>query len=165
MIQHKLVSAQNHLSLMLESHYLDLVDQHRDQFKSSCGWTSRCGPIGSWLWMNPFVQSVCEFTNLIELVKSPRYDQTSSVHESIGKCTLTAYVTRGCVTLCVALPFTFKSILRQKKNYENSNISPCKNVIFRTSSKRNQNPSGYYNSIASLKFQYKPKYHLSKILI
>ncbi len=28
----------------------------------------------------------------------------------------------------VALPFTLKSILRQKKNYQNSNISPCKNV-------------------------------------
>jgi len=30
----------------------------------------------------------------------------------------------------VALPFTSISILRQKKNYENSNISPCKNIIF-----------------------------------
>jgi hypothetical protein len=31
----------------------------------------------------------------------------------------------GCViTLYLALPFTLKSILRQKKNYENSNISP-----------------------------------------
>ncbi len=30
----------------------------------------------------------------------------------------------------VALPFTLKSILSQKKNYENSNISPCKNIIF-----------------------------------
>jgi hypothetical protein len=28
----------------------------------------------------------------------------------------------------VALPFTLKRILMQKKNYENSNISPCKNV-------------------------------------
>jgi hypothetical protein len=27
-----------------------------------------------------------------------------------------------------ALPFTLKSILRQKKIYENSNISPCKNI-------------------------------------
>jgi hypothetical protein len=35
----------------------------------------------------------------------------------------------------VALPFTLKSILRQKKNYGNSNISPCKNVIFKKSSK------------------------------
>jgi hypothetical protein len=29
----------------------------------------------------------------------------------------------------VALPFTLKSILMQKKNYENSNISPCKKII------------------------------------
>jgi hypothetical protein len=32
----------------------------------------------------------------------------------------------------VALPFTLKSILMQKKNYGNSNISPCKNIIFKT---------------------------------
>jgi hypothetical protein len=32
-------------------------------------------------------------------------------------------------------------------------------------SKRNQNPSKYYNSITNLKFQHKPKYHLSKCLI
>ncbi len=42
----------------------------------------------------------------------------------------------------VALPFTLKSILRQKTNYGNSNISPCKNIILKKkSSKRNQNPS------------------------
>jgi hypothetical protein len=29
----------------------------------------------------------------------------------------------GCPT--VALPFTIEGILRQKKNYENKNISPC----------------------------------------
>jgi hypothetical protein len=34
-----------------------------------------------------------------------------------------------CVIM--ALPITFKNILRQKKNYGNSNISPCKNIIFR----------------------------------
>jgi len=33
------------------------------------------------------------------------------------------------------------------------------------SSKRNQNPSRYHNSLTSLKFQHEPKYHLSKILI
>jgi hypothetical protein len=45
-----------------------------------------------------------------------------------------------CHTL--ALPFTLKSIFKGKrKNYENSNISPCKNIlIFKKSSKRNQNP-------------------------
>ncbi len=65
----------------------------------------------------------------------------------------------------VALPFTLKNILMQKKNYGNSNISPCKNIIFKKSSKTNQNPSRYYDSITDLKFQHKPKYHLSKILI
>ncbi len=44
----------------------------------------------------------------------------------------------------------------QKENYGNSNISPCKNIIFQKSSKRNQNPSIYYNSITNLKFQHKP---------
>jgi hypothetical protein len=31
----------------------------------------------------------------------------------------------------MALPFTLKRILRLKKNYENSNISPCQNIIFK----------------------------------
>jgi hypothetical protein len=56
----------------------------------------------------------------------------------------------------VALPFTCKSILRPKKNYGNSNISPCKNTpyLLKKSSKRNQNPSRYYNnSVTNLKFQ------------
>jgi hypothetical protein len=33
----------------------------------------------------------------------------------------------------------------------------AKNIIFKKSSKRNQNPSTYYNSITNLKFQQKPK--------
>jgi hypothetical protein len=45
---------------------------------------------------------------------------------------------------------------------QNSNISTCKNITFKKSSKRNQNPSRYYNSITNLKFPNKPKYHLSK---
>jgi hypothetical protein len=40
------------------------------------------------------------------------------------------------VFLIEALPFTLKGILRQKKNYENSNISPCKNTICKKSSKK-----------------------------
>jgi hypothetical protein len=49
----------------------------------------------------------------------------------------------------VALPFPLKTILRQKKNYGNSNISPYKkyNRHQKNSSKRNQNPSRNYNSI------------------
>jgi hypothetical protein len=66
----------------------------------------------------------------------------------------------------VALPITVERILRQKKNYGNSKISPCKNIlIFKKSSKRSQNPSKYYNSITNLKFQHKPKCHVSKILL
>jgi len=37
---------------------------------------------------------------------------------------------KGCVTLCGLAIYNKKSILRQKKDYENSNISPCKNIIF-----------------------------------
>jgi hypothetical protein len=33
---------------------------------------------------------------------------------------------KGYVTHTVTLPFTLKSTLTQKKNYGNSNISPCK---------------------------------------
>jgi len=59
-----------------------------------------------------------------------------------------------------------KSILRQKKkDYGNSNISPCKTKSSKKFSQRNQNPSRYYNSVTNLKFQHKSKYHLSKILI
>jgi len=34
-------------------------------------------------------------------------------------------------------------------------------LIFKKSSKRNKNPARYYNVI-NLKFQHKPKYHISK---
>jgi hypothetical protein len=43
----------------------------------------------------------------------------------------------------VGLPLTLKSVLRQKKNYGNSDISPCKNIIFQKSYKKNQNLSRY----------------------
>jgi hypothetical protein len=47
-----------------------------------------------------------------------------------------------------------KTYLKAKKeNYGNSNISPSKNIIFKKSSKKNQIPSRYYNSIIiNLKF-------------
>jgi hypothetical protein len=66
--------------------------------------------------------------------------------------------TRG-VSHNLALPFTLKSIVRQKKEdlWKLSNISPCKNIVFKKSSKKNQNPSRYYNSETNLKFQHNPK--------
>jgi len=55
---------------------------------------------------------------------------------------------------------------KRRRIMRNSNISPCKNIIFEKPSKTNQNPSRYNNStIANLKFQQKPKYHLSKLVI
>jgi hypothetical protein len=48
-------------------------------------------------------------------------------------------------------------------------ISPCKKYNLKKkkkkTSKRNQNPSRYHNSITNLKFEHKPKYHLSKTLV
>jgi len=60
-----------------------------------------------------------------------------------------------------------KYLKAQEDYYGNSNISPCKNIIFKKPSKRNQNLSrNYYNSVINIKFQHKPKTnHLSKILI
>jgi hypothetical protein len=46
----------------------------------------------------------------------------------------------------------FKYFTKQKYNLQ------------KNSSKRNQNPARYHNSITNLKSQHKPKYHLSKIL-
>jgi hypothetical protein len=43
---------------------------------------------------------------------------------------------QGLCHIVVALPFTFKSILRQKKNCGTSNISPCKNIIFNKKSSK-----------------------------
>ncbi len=40
-------------------------------------------------------------------------------------------VTRGVCHHTMALPFTLKSILRQKKKYANSNISSCQNIILK----------------------------------
>ncbi len=81
-------------------------------------------------------------------------------HKCSSKLSMLKIIFKRGVCHTVALPFILESILRQKKNYKNSNISPCKNMIFKKkSSKRNQNPSRYYNSIiTNLKFQHKPKY-------
>jgi hypothetical protein len=75
------------------------------------------------------------------------------------------YITRG--VLQCGLAIYIKKYLKAKEelNYGNSNISPCQNIIFKTSCKRNQNPSRDYNSTPNLKFQHKPNYHLSEILI
>jgi hypothetical protein len=62
----------------------------------------------------------------------------------------------------VALPFTFKKYLKAKGEelWKFKYFTIQKNPL-----PRNKNPSRYYyNSITNLKFQHKPKYHLSEIL-
>jgi len=49
----------------------------------------------------------------------------------LGDLSMTNKTTKQGVCQTGALPFTLKSILRQKMNCENSNISPCKNIIFK----------------------------------
>jgi hypothetical protein len=46
-----------------------------------------------------------------------------------------------CHTLAFAI--YIQKVSQGKNPYENSNILPCKNIIFKKSSKRNQNPSRY----------------------
>ncbi len=63
-----------------------------------------------------------------------------------------------CVTLWPC-HLHLKSLFRQKKNYGNSKyFTMQKYKSPKKSSKRNQNPSRYYNYITNLKFQHKPKY-------
>jgi len=99
--------------------------------------------------------------------------QIRKQNKIVGMCCLQVHIfqwklkslyNKGCVTLWPC-HLCSKSILMQTKNYENSNTSSCENIIFKKSSKRNQNPSRYYNFVTNLKFQHKPKYHLPKILI
>jgi hypothetical protein len=85
-------------------------------------------------------------------------------YEYLGK-------TRGVLSHTMALPFTLKKNLKGKRrNYGNSNIiSPSKKKkIFKKKIplKETKILQNIRNSIINyLKFQHKPKYHLSKILI
>jgi hypothetical protein len=59
-----------------------------------------------------------------------------------------------------------KSILRQKKSYENPNISQCENIIFEKNPLEETNIlQDIIKSITNFKFLHKPRYHLSKIPI
>jgi hypothetical protein len=57
--------------------------------------------------------------------------QLNTTHVQRGaKCDIFPKAKQG-VCHIVALPFTIKIILRQKKNDGKSNISPCKNIILK----------------------------------
>jgi hypothetical protein len=64
-----------------------------------------------------------------------------------------------CVTLVAFAIFTLKSMYLKAKEEELWKLKylTIQNILFKKSSKRNQNPSRYYNSMTILKFQHKPK--------
>jgi len=65
-------------------------------------------------------------------------------------------VCEGGVSHC-RLAIYIKKDLKAKEELWKLKFFHHENIIFKKSSKRNQNPSRYYNSITNLKFQLKPK--------
>jgi hypothetical protein len=107
-----------------------------------------------------------KYRNLVTFVD---FSQNHFIFEFLFRfsffCEISPVKTRG-VSHTVALPSTLKSILRQKKNYENSNISPCQNIIFKKNPIKETKILQDIITLTNLKFQkfqHKPKYHLSKI--
>jgi hypothetical protein len=72
--------------------------------------------------------------------------------------------TRG-VSHCSLAIYIKKYLKAKQRIMETQILHHAKISSSNKSSERNQDPSTYYNSITNLKFQHKPKYHLSKLLI
>jgi hypothetical protein len=65
----------------------------------------------------------------------------------------------------VALPFTVKTYLKAKEELWKLKYFTMQKCNVQKNPLKETNPSRYYNSVTNLKFQHKPKYHLSKFLI
>jgi hypothetical protein len=88
------------------------------------------------------------------------YQEPEKRCHGLGDLNATNKQNKQGVCHTVALPFYIKKCLKAKEE-----LWKLKYFTMQKS-KRNQNPSTYYNSIiTNLKFQHKPKYHRSKILI
>jgi len=77
---------------------------------------------------------------------------------------ITLTLTRG-LSHCGLAIYTKKSLKATRKFWKFKYFTMQKYNLQKKSSTRDQNPARYHNSITNLKFQHKPKYHLSKILI
>jgi hypothetical protein len=64
--------------------------------------------------------------------------QACTPHHKVQDIAKNVNKTRGVSHYGLAIYIFLKSILRQKKNYGNSNISPCKNIVFKKSSKKHK---------------------------
>jgi hypothetical protein len=113
--------------------------------------------------------------------KTQRFQQFPSVHSLCSKQktyigAITKYESysswmkntreQGVVCHTMASPFTLKSVLMQKEeSWKFKCFTMQKHNLQQNPPKENKNPSTYHNFITNLKFQHKPKHHLSKILI
>jgi hypothetical protein len=59
------------------------------------------------------------------------------------------------------LPIYIQTYSKAKQNLWKLKYFTMQDVIYKKSSTRNQHAFRYYNSVTNLKFQQKPKYHLS----
>ncbi len=72
---------------------------------------------------------------------------------------------QGAMSHCGLAIYIKKYLKAKEELWKLKYFTMQKYNLQKKSSKRNQNPSRYYNSVSNLKFQHKPKYHLSKIFI
>jgi predicted translin family RNA/ssDNA-binding protein len=79
-------------------------------------------------------------------------------------CELMRSWTRG-VSHCGLAIYIKKYLKAIEELWKFKYFTMQKHNLQKKTSTRNQNPSRYHNSITNLKFQHKPKYHLSKILL
>jgi hypothetical protein len=83
-----------------------------------------------------------------------------SPKKSIGKTIITRGVSHSGLVIYI------KKYLKAKEElWKFEYFTMQKYNLEKKSSKGNQNPSRYHNSVTNLKFQHKPEYHLSKILV
>jgi hypothetical protein len=96
------------------------------------------------------------------VLKLPRYYGILQAFDftSLNKVLRYVNINKGLVI------YIKKYLKAKKKNYENFKyFTMQKYNLQKNPLKETKNPSRYHNSIISLKFQHKPKHHLSKILI
>jgi len=95
-----------------------------------------------------------------------KMNDESSADKELQTLTLDSNPTKTRGVSHRSLAIYIKKYLKAKEELWEFEYFTMQNYnLKKKSSERNQNPSRYYNSITNLKFQHKPEYHLSKILI
>jgi len=111
----------------------------------------------NWINQNPKL-GFCFFTSAELVGVYPGCSSSGFKVQILEELDSNPHPSNGYVTLR-ALPFTIEKYLKSKEELWKLKklFHHAKNIIFKKSSKRNQNPSRDYNSIRNLKFQHKAK--------